>query len=61
MTLFCLIKCTSSLKNSIFVLVDGLLKHPDDDRMIDVNWAYIERPWLFDPILERQLEYELGL
>ena len=38
-----------------------IIMHPDDDRMIDVNWAYIERPWLFDPILERQLEYELGL
>jgi hypothetical protein len=38
-----------------------IIMHPDDDRMIDVNWAYIERPWSFDPILERQLEYELGL
>lgn len=37
-----------------------IIMHPDDERMIDVNWAYIESPWAFDPVLDRLLENEMG-
>lgn len=29
-----------------------ILMHPDNERMLDVNWAYIEGSWAFDPVLE---------
>jgi hypothetical protein len=30
-----------------------VIMHPDDEHMIDVNWAYIEGAWVFDPVLEK--------
>lgn len=31
-----------------------VIMHPDDEHMIDVNWAYIEGAWVFDPVLEKR-------
>ena len=38
-----------------------IIMHADNEKMVDVNWCYIESPWEYDEFLEKMAQQAPGI